>query len=147
MSASFVNARRALWSAAPLGTVDLSTATNLGPLAPGTSMGEIDIRTADAFGHEVAVGAGQKPQVAVYASALIAALVTASEAVAVKGYVYIVNGSGTRIDCFHANAVAAYLMPVADEEARARCVYRFSADSDKPADFHTVVTGVVIFPA
>ena len=148
MPASFVNARFAVFSATELATVDLSTGTNLGALAPGTTLNEPDVTTADAFGRKAAVMASQDVAVVVYGATADAALITAFTAnPPTGGWLYIVNGSKTRADKFKVSVVSAEPWPVVDEEARARVRYQFYADSDTIADYHDVIEGVIILPA
>jgi hypothetical protein len=151
MPAGYVNAKHAVWSATQLNVVtdalDLSGATDLGPLAPGGDLGTLDVATADAFGLRVAVGASKSPVVVTYGDAVDAALVAARDASPpTTGYLYITNKSNTRADEFKVSPFAAHPMEVTDEEARARVYYAFHADGDVPQDFHRVLTAAVTLP-
>lgn len=148
MPANFVNARYALYSATEISTADLSAATYLGALAPGTSIGEPDVATADGFGRKLAVAASQDITVVTYGSAAEAALATAAIAAEPPdGYLYIVNGSKTRADKFKVNVVSSEVWPVVDDDSRARVRYQFYANSDTVADYHDTVEGAILFAA
>ena len=146
-SAAYVSAKRALWSPTKLLTVNLGTAIDLGPLAPGTALGDPSVATADGFGRKAGTMASQDITIVAYGAVVVAALVTAAGAnPPAEGFIYITNKSGTRADGFAVSVVTAHLMPVTDDAARARVRYQFYADNDTVEDFHTVIAGTLVFP-
>lgn len=146
-SANYVSASRALWSATKPNTIALTGAVLIGQLAPGTSLGDPTTNTADGFGFKAGVGASQDLTIMVYGTAALPALVTAKDASPPgKGYLIIVNKSGTRADIFNVSVQEAAAFPVVDDDARARVRYMFNADNDTIEDFHTVVSGSLTLP-